>query len=195
MWILSQNHPPRGRKGFLWIHVSIEKGCAVPVHSHRFISDAQVFHLQGGQLVSNLGRPLQSSCRPSHFPPDLGVDIGRWFIEELSSILSSCILGRTRRRHKINLWYRLLLDLCWMARFWDDFSRKVYLSMPNYVQHALQRLHHSLPTRLQHAPHRHNKPVYGQKIQFPESQDDSREVFLSASSKTLIQQIIRIFLY
>ena len=67
--------------------------------------------------------------------------------------------------------------------------------MPKYAQHALHRLHHSLPTRLQHAPHRHNKPVYGQRIQFAESQDDSREVFLSASAKTLIQKIIGIFLY
>ena len=73
---------------------------------------------------------------------------------------------------------------------WDYSARKVYLSMPNYVQHTLHRLQHSLPTRLQHAPHRHNKPVYGQKIQFAESQDDSREVFLSSSAKTLIQKII-----
>ena len=67
--------------------------------------------------------------------------------------------------------------------------------MPNYVQHALHRLQHSLPTRLQHAPHRHNKPVYVQKIQFDDSQDDTKEVFLSASAKTLIQRIIGIFLY
>ena len=67
--------------------------------------------------------------------------------------------------------------------------------MPNYVQHALHRLQHSLPTLLQHAPHSHNKPVYGQRIQFDESQDDSREVLLSASAKTLIQRIIGIFLY
>ena len=59
---------------------------------------------------------------------------------------------------------------------WDYSDRKVYLSMPNYVQHALHRLQHSLPTRLQHAQHRHNKPVFGQKIQFAESQDNSREV-------------------
>ena len=78
---------------------------------------------------------------------------------------------------------------------WDYSARKVYLSMPNYVQHALHRLQHSLPTRLQHALHQHNKLVYGQRIQFSESQDDSREVFLSASAKTLIQQIIGIFLY
>ena len=67
--------------------------------------------------------------------------------------------------------------------------------MPNYVQHDLHRLQHSLPTLLQHAPHRHNKPLYGQRIQFPESQDDTKEVFLSASAKTLIQRIIGIFLY
>ena len=78
---------------------------------------------------------------------------------------------------------------------WDYSTRKVYLSMPNYVQHALHRLQHSLSKRLQHAPHRHNKPVYGQRIQLAESQDDSREVFLSASAKTLIQRMIGIFLY
>ena len=67
--------------------------------------------------------------------------------------------------------------------------------MPNYVQHALHRLQHSLSTRLQHAPHRHKKTVYGQRIQFADSQDDTKEVFLSASAKTLIQRIIGIFLY
>ena len=67
--------------------------------------------------------------------------------------------------------------------------------MPNYVQHALHRLQHSLPTRLQHAPHHHNKPVYAQRIQFADSQDDTKEASLSASAKTLIQRIIGIFLY
>ena len=67
--------------------------------------------------------------------------------------------------------------------------------MPNYVQHALHRLQHYLPTRLHHSPHRHNKPVYGQKILFSESQDDTKEVFLSASAKNLVQRIIGIFLY
>ena len=78
---------------------------------------------------------------------------------------------------------------------WDYSTRKFYLLMPNYVKHALHRLQHSLPTRLKHAPHRHNKPVYGQRIRFAESQDNSREFFLSASAKTRIQQIIGIFLY
>ena len=37
--------------------------------------------------------------------------------------------------------------------------------------------------------------MYGQRIQFADSQDDTKEDFLSASAKTLIQQIIGIFLY
>ena len=67
--------------------------------------------------------------------------------------------------------------------------------MPNYVQHALHRLQYSPPTRLQHAPQRHNKPLYCQRIHYADSQDDTKEVFLSASAKTLIQRIIGIFLY
>ena len=67
--------------------------------------------------------------------------------------------------------------------------------MPNYVQNALHRLQHSLPTRLQRAPHCHNKPAYGQKIQVADSQDDTKEFFLPASDKTLIQKIIGFFLY
>ena len=57
---------------------------------------------------------------------------------------------------------------------WKYPARKVYISMPNYVKHALHRLQHSMPTRLQHALHRHNKPTYGQKIQFSDPQDDTK---------------------
>ena len=67
--------------------------------------------------------------------------------------------------------------------------------MPNDFYHDLHQLQNYLPTRLQHASHRHNKPAYGQKIQFADSQDDTKEVFLPASPKTLIQWIIGIFLY
>ena len=56
-------------------------------------------------------------------------------------------------------------------------------------------MQHSLPTCLQHALHRHSKPTYGQKIQFADPQDDTKDVFFPASAKTLIQRIIGIFLY
>ena len=67
--------------------------------------------------------------------------------------------------------------------------------MPNYVMHALHRLRHSLPTRLQYSLHRHNTPTYVQKIQFADPQDDTKRVFLPASAKTLIERIKGIFLY
>ena len=44
-------------------------------------------------------------------------------------------------------------------------------------------------------PHTATTNQYGQKIQFSDSQDDTKEVFLPASAKTLIQRIIGIFLY
>ena len=72
-------------------------------------------------------------------------------------------------------------------------TRKVYLSMPKYVKHALHRLQNSLPKRLQQALHRHNKPTYEQRIQISDPQDNTKEVFLPASAKTLIHQIIGIF--
>ena len=72
---------------------------------------------------------------------------------------------------------------------WHYPSRKVYLSMPNYVKHALHWLQHSLPTRLQHAPHRHNKPAYGQKIQFSDSQDDTKEFSSQPQLKPLFSKL------
>lgn len=78
---------------------------------------------------------------------------------------------------------------------WNYLQQKVYLSIPNYVKHALHRLQHSLPDRLHHSPHRHASPSYGKKIQYATQQDDSEAVFLPATAKTLIQRIIGIFLY
>ena len=115
-------------------------------------------------------------------------------IKSTSESATSHLLQALRDKHQITVdpsgtkFLGFVLD-------WDYSTKKVYLSMPNYVQHAIHQLQHSLPTSLQHAPYRHNKPVYGQKIQSADSQDDTKEVFLSASSKTLIQKIIGIFLY
>ena len=115
-------------------------------------------------------------------------------IKSTSDSATSHLLQALRDKYQITV-YPSGTKFLGFVLDWDYSTRKVYLSMPNYVQHALHRLQHSLPTRLQHAPHRHNKPVYVQRIQFADSQDYTKEVFLSASSKTLIQIIIGIFLY
>ena len=45
-------------------------------------------------------------------------------------------------------------------------KKTVDLSMPNYANMALARLHHPPPIKLQHPPHPCNAPIYGQKRQF-----------------------------
>ena len=47
---------------------------------------------------------------------------------------------------------------------------------------------------MQHAPQYYNEPVYGQKIQLSNPQDD-QATLLPPSTKKLIQKIIIIFLY
>ena len=78
---------------------------------------------------------------------------------------------------------------------WDYVLRKVWLSMPEYVRHALHRLQHKKPNRPQHAPHPYAKPAYGQKVQFANPQEDDTTTLLPESAKKTIQQIIGIFLY
>ena len=78
---------------------------------------------------------------------------------------------------------------------WDYVRKKVWLLMPEYVRKALHRLQHEMPRRPQHAPHRYNKPNYGQRVQFANPQDDMPVTLLPESAKKTIQKIIGIFLY
>ena len=56
--------------------------------------------------------------------------------------------------------------------------------MPKYIKAALHQ---------QDAPHKWNQPVYGQKLQSTEEPDDSP--YLTSDNGTLVQQIVRTFLY
>ena len=64
--------------------------------------------------------------------------------------------------------------------------------MPGYVKKSLLRFQH-IAQRKQRAPHQWNQPVYGCKTQFTPESDTSPPV--SASAKTLIQQVVGTFLY
>ena len=77
---------------------------------------------------------------------------------------------------------------------WDYIARTVDLSMPGYVRRALHKLQLQLPNSPQHAPHRYNTPIYGQKVQLAETQPTD-PTYLPPSTKKIIQQIIGIFLY
>ena len=48
---------------------------------------------------------------------------------------------------------------------WDYVNRTVDISMPNYIEKALQRFEHPPPKSPQHSPHSWTKPNYGAKQQ------------------------------
>ena len=55
---------------------------------------------------------------------------------------------------------------CRIKLKWDYDRKTVDISMPNYVNKALARLHHPPPIKPQHYPHTYNAPIYGHKCQF-----------------------------
>ena len=55
---------------------------------------------------------------------------------------------------------------CRIKLKWDYDRKNVDISMPNYVNKALARLHHPPPIKPQHYPHTYNAPIYGHKCQF-----------------------------
>ena len=70
---------------------------------------------------------------------------------------------------KTSLYIGIILD-------WDYQERKVTLSMPQYVQKALNKFKHDMPTSPEYAPHEHITPVYGAKVQYATQMDDSEKI-------------------
>ena len=56
---------------------------------------------------------------------------------------------------------------------WEHEARKVHVSMPGYVQDALQRLKHDPPQRQQEQPYPHTPSKYGANVQYAKGEDDS----------------------
>jgi len=76
---------------------------------------------------------------------------------------------------------------------WDYKNHTVDLSMPGYVEKALQRFQHIAPTRPQHAPHAWIPPQYGVQTQMTAPIDTSPN--LDKTQIKRLQQIIGVFLY
>ena len=76
---------------------------------------------------------------------------------------------------------------------WDYDSRKVHLSMPEYISSALKRFKHDRPDKVQHQPHAHTPPSYGAKVQYAKEESDEPE--LDNDKKKFIQQVLGTFLY
>ncbi|MHA7856378.1 hypothetical protein [Marinobacter shengliensis] len=75
---------------------------------------------------------------------------------------------------------------------WDYDNGTLDISMPEYVQRALQRFAHPKPTRSEYAPHDYAAPVYGSRQQY-ETMDDTP--FLDAHDKKRVQEVVGTFLF
>jgi hypothetical protein len=76
---------------------------------------------------------------------------------------------------------------------WDYLNGTVDLSMPGYIERALQRFQHSNPIKPEHSPHCYIEPQYGAPVQYTEPTDESKP-FNKAETK-LLQEIIGTLLY
>ena len=52
-------------------------------------------------------------------------------------------------------------EYCGLHMERDCKNEHVDISMPKFVQKTLEKLQHEKPTRLQHAPHKWTRPIYG----------------------------------
>jgi hypothetical protein len=77
---------------------------------------------------------------------------------------------------------------CGITLQWDYVARTVDLSMPGYIEKALETYLDKCPKRPQHAPHAWTAPSYGSKVQLTPPADNSEP--LDAGGLTRIQRII-----
>jgi hypothetical protein len=82
---------------------------------------------------------------------------------------------------------------CGITPKWNYKQRVVDLSMPGYVQSALEEFEHVAPIKPEHQPHRHNPPQHGTKLQLTEPIDNSPP--LGKHKILRLQQITGKFLY
>ena len=82
---------------------------------------------------------------------------------------------------------------CGLELDWDYKRREVHLSMPGYVDKALQRFNHKIEKRRQYQPHQHVIPAYGAKVQLATPLDETEE--LNKEDKKYVQQVLGTFLY
>jgi hypothetical protein len=76
---------------------------------------------------------------------------------------------------------------------WDYNSKNVNISMPGYVDKALDRFQPNTFGRSQHSPHAWAKPQYGSHPQLPPPPDDTD--LLPPSSLTCIQEVVDTLLF
>ena len=82
---------------------------------------------------------------------------------------------------------------CELTLEWEHEARKVHVSMPGYVQDALQKFKHDPPQRQQDQPYPHNPPEYGEKVKYAKGEDNPP--LLAKTDKKFVQQVTGVFLF
>ena len=73
------------------------------------------------------------------------------------------------------------------------YNERYVISMPEYVERALQKFQHPLPKKNQHAPHAWQPPTYGQKVQYCNKDNSTAPLPMPAKKRS--QKIVSTFLY
>jgi len=94
--------------------------------------------------------------------------------------------------------YKLTTDwtgskFCGITLKWDYINGTVDLSMPQYIEKALQCFTHPPPTKPEHSPHAWTTPQYGSKQQMTSAPDKSQP--LDKSGITCLQEVIGTLLF
>lgn len=173
-----------------FVYVEISKGMYGIPHAGKIANDRLVLHLakHGYHQAEHTHGLFTHEQRPVTFSlvvDDFGVKYThREDAEHLITTLSSL--------------YAITID--WTgAKYlgltlqWDYTARTCDISMPGYIEQALQRFHVAPPTRPQHSPHAWQKPNYGAPTQLTDPIDTSPP--LSPDAQTRIQEIIGVLLY
>ena len=78
---------------------------------------------------------------------------------------------------------------------WHYNEGYVDVSMPGYVERALQRLKHPIPTKFQFSPHEHTATKYTTPGERQYTKDDDTSPLLSKTETTWVQNVTGTFLY
>lgn len=173
------------------VYVEIRKGMYGLPQAGRIASDNLIPVLRkNGYHQSELTPGLfKHESRPVAFclvVDDFGVKyVGREHAEHLAHILQEA-------------GYTITMDwegktFCGINLDWDYENRTVDLSMPGYVDKALQRFEHPPTTKPEHAPHAWTEPQYGAKTQMTSDPDSSPP--LDKPGITRLQEVIGTLLY
>ena len=98
----------------------------------------------------------------------------------------------------LRLAYEVSLDwtgsrYCGLTLKWDYDARTCDMSMPGYIERALQRFQHVPALKREHSPHPWQRPNYGAKTQFAAVPDDLPS--LDAKDKTRILEVLGTLLF